>query len=186
MPTNRLIIKKQVAVYASTLFEAAHAAGGPDGVFEVRDQARQVIAAVRQSAELQSVLKDAAYAPEQRSAVLKGVFASLNPALLEVLGVMAERTEADLLPRVWDAYEALIAERLGMCVVEVATTVQLDEHLRELVKKKAEGELGMKVLLEERVDPSLLGGIVMSARGQRIDASVATFAEVARETLKRA
>ena len=75
--------------------------------------------------------------------------------------------------------------KLNLVVVETTTVVPLDDHLREVIRKKAESELGMKVVLDERIDASLLGGIIMSANGERIDASVQTQVENARETLKR-
>ena len=90
-----------------------------------------------------------------------------------------------MLSRVADAYEGLLAGKLNLCVLEVVTAVELDDHLREVIKKKADQELGKNVVLEERVDKSILGGIIMSANGQRIDASVLTQIENARETLKQ-
>ena len=50
--------------------------------------------------------------------------------------------------------------------------VELDDHLREVITKKAEADLGTNVVLREHIDKSLLGGILMSANGKRIDASV--------------
>lgn len=185
MPTNRLVVKEQIAMYAQTLFDAAYNAGGQDGVLEVRDQAKKIIAAVRENADLQSALKDSSYSPEQRASVARGVFEGFNPALVDVVSVMAERAEAELLPRVWDAFEGLVGSKLNLVVVETTTVVPLDDHLREVIRKKAESELGMKVVLDERIDASLLGGIIMSANGERIDASVQTQVENARETLKR-
>ena len=38
MATNRLVVKEEVAVYASVLFDAAHTAGGQEAVLEVREQ----------------------------------------------------------------------------------------------------------------------------------------------------
>ena len=96
MPTNRLVVKEQIATYAQTLFDAAYNAGGQDGVLEVRDQAKKIIAAVRENADFQSALKDSSYSPEQRASVARGVFEGFNPALVDVVSVMAERAEAEL------------------------------------------------------------------------------------------
>ena len=38
MATNRLVVKEEVAVYASVLFDAAHTAGGQEAVLEVRER----------------------------------------------------------------------------------------------------------------------------------------------------
>ncbi len=185
MPNNRLIVKEQIATYANVLFDSAQQLGGQDAVLAVREQLKQTLRAMRTSADLREALKDPAYTSEQRAQIARGMFGECNEALVGVLAVMAERGEADMLSRVADAYEGLLADKLNLCVVEVVTAVELDDHLREVIKKKADQELGKNVVLEERVDKSILGGIIMSANGQRIDASVLTQIENARETLKQ-
>jgi len=185
MPTNRLIVKEQIATYSSVLFDAANDAGGREGVLEVREQAKTIVAALRGNADLQDTLKSSAYSPEQRATIARGVFAGCNPAFLDVLAVMAERGEIDYLPRVANELERLLGEKLGVVVVDVTTAVELDDHLRDIIRKKAETELGKSVVLNERVDKSLLGGIIMSTSDERIDASLLTQAENARAVLRK-
>ena len=114
------------------------------------------------------------------------MFAQCNPVLAEVLGVMAERCEVNLITRVAAAYEEQLGSKLNLSVVDVTTVVPLDDHLREVITKKAETELGMKVVLNEHVDKSLLGGIIMSANGRRIDASMRFQLDNARTVLRQA
>ena len=75
-------------------------------------------------------------------------------------------------------------EQLNVTVVDVTTVVPLDDHLREVITKKAEADLGTKVVLHESIDKSLIGGILMSANGKRIDASMTSQLEAARNVLK--
>ncbi|MFR7650137.1 MAG: F0F1 ATP synthase subunit delta [Eggerthella lenta] len=49
---------------------------------------------------------------------------------------MAERGQADLLPRVFDAYRELLGDKLGICVVDVTTAVPLDDGLHNSLRKK--------------------------------------------------
>ena len=185
MPTNRLVVKETVAAYASILFDAVNAADGQDGVLEVRGQLSQVASAIRGNADLSSALASGEFSPEQRGELARNVFAQCNPALAEVLGVMAERGEANLISRVAAAYEEQLGSKLNLCVVDVTTVVELDDHLREVIKKKAETELGMNVVLNEQIDKSLLGGIIMSANGRRIDASMRFQLDNARTVLRQ-
>lgn len=186
MPTNRLVVKETIAVYGTTLFDAVNAADGQDGVLEVRDQLAQVAAAIRGNADLSAALSDGAFTAQQRGELARNVFAQCNPVLAEVLGVMAERNEVNLITRVAAAYEEQLGTKLNLSVVDVTTVVPLDDHLREVITKKAETELGMKVVLNEHVDKSLLGGIIMSANGRRIDASMRFQLDNARTVLRQA
>ncbi len=185
MPTNRHLEKEKVATYASVLLDSAYVAGGQDAVLEVRDQAEQILRIMRGNIDLSMALEDGSYTPEQRAALARGVFADCNPVLVDVLAVMAERREIPLLSRVWANYGKALERKLNVSVVDVTTVVELDDHLREIIKNKTQADLGTDVVLRERIDPSLLGGLTMSAGGKRIDASVASQLENARTVLKQ-
>ena len=184
MPTNRLVVKETVDTYASVLLDAANAAGGQDAVLEVRDQLEVVTKAPRSNVDLEVALAEEAYTPEQRETLVRNVFAGMNPALVETLLVMAERDDLGLAGRIYRAYDEQIEEKLGVAVVDVTTVVELDDALRETISNKAAQDLGKQVVLREHVDKSILGGIIMSVSGRRIDASIATQLDTARTVLK--
>lgn len=184
MPTNRQILKEKVATYASFLLDGAYEAGGQDAVLEVRDQAERIMRIARSNMDLSDALEDSSYTPEQRGQLVRNLFAECNPVLVDVLAVMAERGDFALLSRVWASYGEQLERKLNVTVVDVTTVVDLDDHLREVITKKAEADLGTKVVLREHIDKSLLGGILMSANGKRIDASVLSQLESARNVLK--
>ena len=184
MPTSRHVLREKVAAYASALLDGAYEAGGQDAVLEVRDQAERVMRAARSNMDLSSALEDSSYTPEQRNGLARSVFAQCHPVLVDVLAVMAERKDFALLSRVWASYGEQLERKLNVTVVDVTTVVELDDHLREVIVRKAEADLGTKVVLREHIDKSLLGGILMSANGKRIDASVLSQLENARNVLK--
>ena len=184
MPNKRLIVKEEVAVYAAVLFDGAFEAGGQEAVLEVRDQMVRVAEAMRTNMELSVALSDPGYTPEQRGELARNVFAGCNPVLLDVLAVLAERGDAALLPRVLENYAEQLQSKLNLCVVDVTTAVPLDDALRRIITEKAEADLDTNVVLRESVDKSILGGIIMSTNGKRIDASVASQLDHARNVLK--
>ena len=184
MPTNRHVQREKVATYASVLLDGAYEAGGRDAALEVRDQAERIIRIVRSNMDLSEALEDSSYTPEQRNDLARSVFAQVNPVLVDVLAVMAERGDFALLSRVWVSYGEQLERKLDVSVVDVTTVVELDDHLREVIIKKTQADLGTNVVLREHIDKSLLGGILMSANGKRIDASVRSQLESARNVLK--
>ena len=184
MPTSRHVLREKVAAYASALLDGAYEAGGQNAVLEVRDQAERILRIARSNMDLSDALEDSSYTPEQRGQLVRNLFASSNPVLVDVLAVMAERGDFALLSRVWASYGEQLERKLNVTVVDVTTVVELDDHLREVITKKAEADLGTNVVLREHIDKSLLGGILMSANGKRIDASVLSQLENARNVLK--
>ena len=69
----------------------------------------------------------------------------------------------------------------GLTVVLV--THFMDEALRAKVREKAEHDLDAPVYLVERVDPAIIGGIMLEVRGKRYDASVRAQLANIRKTL---
>lgn len=186
MPTNRLVVKEEVAVYASVLLDGLYKDGGQDAVLEGREQLRIIAQYMRTSVDLADAMSDLSYTPEQRGTVVKNTFSELgfNPLLVDTVVVMAERGDIDYLGRVYSEYGEQLESKLDITVVDVTTSVPLDDHLRQIIINKTSEDLGTKVVLRESVDKAILGGIVMSAHGKRIDASVQSQLESARNVLK--
>lgn len=184
MPANRHVAKAASELYASTLVDALANGGGIQAVMEGRKQMEQVISYNRKNVALMDAMRDPSYTPEQRSNLVQGVFETFQPALKSVLGLMAERGELGSLSRVYESFNRLVSEKLNTTVVDVVTRVPLDDHLRKIITDKTSADLGQDVVLQEQIDPYMLGGIIMSANGRRIDASVNTMLENARHTLK--
>ncbi len=183
MATNRLVEKGKVEVYARTLFDAVRD-NGEGALAEVRNQMQTLLHLIYSDMDLTYALNNPDYTPEQRYALAHAVFADANPALCEVLAVMAENGDANMISRIYHAYEGLMTSELNLCVVDVTTVVPLDDKLRQQIKDKTEADLGCKAVLNESIDKSILGGIVMSVNGMRIDASVISQLNHARHLLK--
>ena len=183
MATNRLVEKQEVATYASALLRAAQEAGGRDEVLAIRSELGAVATAVRSESEVVEVLTDSAYEPEQRNATARKLFSMCDPILADVLAVMAERGDVEKVARVVASFEEQLRSELNLNVVEVTTAVPLDDDLRAKITAKLAADFGTDVVLDEHVDKSILGGIIMSANGRRIDASVTSQLDHARNVL---
>ena len=151
-----------------------------------REQLHTVAKYVRSSIELKNALADSGGSPEKNSELIKNTFSELgfDSLLVEVLGVMAERGNMGYLTQVYTSYNQLLENKLGIVVVDVTTKVALNDSLRQRIEKKTATDLGKNVVLRESIDESLLGGIIMSAQGKRIDASIVSQLESARRVLK--
>lgn len=183
MPTNRILDKQSVATYVSCLLEAAQASGR---VFENIDDLRSAYATVNKSAQMREFLGNVNVPAANRSALIRDVFAGLAPEVVSVLAVLAERGDMRLLGRVATAYGEAAEKATNTIVVDVTTAVALDDHLRDVIKQKLSADLGGEVRLNEKVDRSIVGGIIMSTHGKRMDASVKTQLTHARAVLSTA
>ncbi len=183
MRTSRALAKQIVATYAEALFEAAAA---DDAVDAVGVQLGEAVRTVRAHTELRDALLTDVVPAANRGEITREVFASMHPAVSAALGVMAERGQVDLLSGVAEAYAAVAESKRDMAAVEVVTVVELTDTLRDAIKAKLSADLGKNVVLREKVDPSIVGGIIISTGGRTIDASMASQLEAAKVTLSTA
>lgn len=106
-----------------------------------------------------------------------------SPEVLETLAAMQREDDLDLVSQVAKQYKEYLDAEDKTVSVTVTTAVPLDDDLREKVRAKAEADLKAPVYLLERVDPSIIGGIMLEARGKRYDASVRAQLANIRKTL---
>ena len=106
-----------------------------------------------------------------------------SPEVLETLSAMHQDDDLDLIDKVARHYKELLDSEDTTVSVTVTTAVPMDDALREKVRAKTEKDLGAPVYLVERVDPSIIGGVILEARGKRYDASVRAQLANIRKTL---
>ena len=183
MPTNRVRDKQSVATYVAILLDAAQAEGR---VFEDIEDLSAARTAVNTSSQMREFLQNDSVPAANKSALVREAFAGLAPEVVSVLAVMAERGDVRLLGRVATEFGEAAEKATGTVVVDVTTAVELDDNLREVIKKKLSADLGGSIRLNEKVDRSIVGGIIMSTHGKRMDASVKTQLSHARAVLSTA
>lgn len=106
-----------------------------------------------------------------------------TPEVLETLATMADQGDIALVKDVAAEYKSLLDQQDATVSVTVTTAVSMDDKLRAAVKAKAVELLGAPVYLVERVDPAIIGGIVVEARGYRYDVSVRAQLSAIRKSL---
>lgn len=172
------------AGYARALYDLAALAGAVDACDEGMTAAA---AAVRGSVDLRAALTDTTVPVEKKRDVLRDIFgASVTPEVLAVVTVLVERGLTGSVGDVARAFRELAETERGVVVAEVTTAVPLDDALRASVTDKLAASTGRPVVLRERVDAAILGGIRIKVAGRVLDGSVSTQLENVRQALTSA
>lgn len=121
-----------------------------------------------------------------KESFLKDVFADrLDPLFLEFLLVLVRKHRIGFLPEIIKAFRALVAQEKGIIVALVTSAVALLEKERDALTRSLEEQTGKKIELETKVDPSILGGMIVIMGDQIIDGSVRySLAQLQDELLK--
>lgn len=169
-------------VYAQSLFELAHAQGLAD---EVRGELEQLAAAAETSPEVAAFWESVALDSDRRAELLERMFrGKLSDLTLNTLQVANANERVGMLKALLRCF-VLRQEAAANQVEAVATSaVELDTAQRHAVIETAARLSGMTPLVDFRVDPTLLGGLILQIGDVRYDNSVRRHLSVAAGLLR--
>jgi ATP synthase F1 delta subunit len=156
-------------VYAEALLQAAQEQGRMD---EVRRELAEFVEAVETSPELRSLLRNPQIQPHVKRDALAAALAEAEPLVRNFLLLLAEKGRLGEVGEIRAELERLIARQERILELELTTAVELSDAEAAKVVGQIEQAAGRKVEATRSVDPELIGGIVIQAGSQRLDASV--------------
>jgi F-type H+-transporting ATPase subunit delta len=165
------MIAEQVSQrYARALFMAAKGRKLIDQAYEQFDVLKKVLAQDR-------TLLDFLTAPHVTDArkyeLVKNVFGPrLEKLFVEFLFVLMEKNRVNFLPAIIDAFQLLVEEDKGIVRAGITTAVPLSADEERNVTARLEARTGKKILLEKKIDPAILGGMIVIVNDEIIDGSV--------------
>jgi F-type H+-transporting ATPase subunit delta len=164
------------------LFGAAKDAGRLE---QVHEALADFAAAIQQSPELRSVLRNPQLDPTAKAEILADIAGDEEPLFKNFLLVVAEKGRAGEIDEMAAEFERLIAREERRITVELTTARELTDDEAKAIVAQIEKAAGRKVEATRTVDPDIVGGIVLQAGSHRADASVRGRLERLRQELVR-
>jgi F-type H+-transporting ATPase subunit delta len=122
--------------------------------------------------ELRSVLRNPQLDPRAKADVLQELLGDADELVRNFLRLAAEKGRIGEIMEIASEFDRLMAAEERRLNVELTTAYELsDEEARNIVKQ-IEQSTGRAVQATRRVDPALIGGLVLQADTLRVDASV--------------
>ena len=128
--------------------------------------------AVAESPELAAVLRNPQLESSAKSTILADLAGDDEPLFTHFLQVVAEKGRAGEFDEIAKEFERLMAREERRLTVELTTARELTDAEADAILKQIEDAAGRKVEATRKVDPDLVGGIVLQAGSLRVDASV--------------
>ncbi len=176
--SRRYIVRE---IYSEVLFDLAEQGGEINTVQEELAVVRQIL---RQEPEFAALLNSEIIKGEEKMGIVRRVFGGrLSPLTVNFLCVLARRGRMGFLAGISDRFEALADEYHHRQPVEVTVAKEPDAAFIEKLKADLAAALNSEVKLSVRVDPSLIGGVVLRKDDMMIDGSVRSSLERAVRTI---
>jgi F-type H+-transporting ATPase subunit delta len=170
--------------YARAILDLGQAQGNLD---RVGADLRGLAAALKESAELVSVLTNPAIRRADRKKVVEALLAKLGAAQLSktVVALLLDRERLAALPDIARELDAMIEARAGRVSAEVVSATPLSKPQLDQIVAALEKLSGKKVDVTKREDPALLGGVVAKLGDTVYDGSLRTQLRTLRDELSR-
>jgi ATP synthase F1 delta subunit len=156
-------------VYARSLFEVAQEQKKLD---EVRDQLGEFADALDENRELQVFFFSPYFSTQEKKDGLKKAVSGIEDIFENFLELLIEKHRMPAVFRVRRELDRLWEKEHQLLPVEVTSAIELDKQTVKQIGDRIGEQTGQKVELSAKVEPDILGGIVVRVGNSIIDASI--------------
>ena len=175
-------IEPAARVYAEALYDAGREAGRTR---EIDRDLRALLSELGDNRLLLQALANPAIPREAKKRVLTQLLQDSEPLLRNAVLVLTDHGRVNLLGDAASAYAELVAAEDRVLTVEVTTAVELDEAQLDALRERVSAAVGHEAKVVATVDPEIIGGLILKARGVLLDASIRRRLEEIRRALIR-
>jgi F-type H+-transporting ATPase subunit delta len=171
--------------YATALFEVALET---NAIEAVKADLERFDALVAGNPDLLRLVRSPAFSAEQQLQALTAVFdrVGIGDLAARFLGLVTTKRRLFAVRAMVRAFRQLVAQYKGEATAEVTVAEGLkDEHL-EALRAALKAVSGKDVDLEIKVDPAIIGGLVVKLGSRMVDTSLRTKLNAIRHAMKEA
>jgi F-type H+-transporting ATPase subunit delta len=155
--------------YAEAMFGIAQRQNSIDRTLEDVQQ----IAVLFKHRKLAYLLREPKIPAKRKETALRQALESrVLPTSLNLALLVVQRELVDVMPNIATELEGIVRDYRNEAVAQVTTAAQMDEAQQALVKQALEKATGKRIIMQARIDSSILGGVVARVGDEVIDGSV--------------
>ncbi|MDR3305479.1 MAG: ATP synthase F1 subunit delta [Clostridiales Family XIII bacterium] len=167
--------------YGRALFDAAADGGIVDAT---REELSGISGVFKENPDLRKLFLLPTIAGENKKAVAKRVFEGrISRELLNFICILIDKRRVGAWDGIVRCYEKLVDERDGFTKGVLYSVIPVEGETLGRFETESGKAIGKKVRLENRIDESLIGGVMIYVDGKLIDASIKGRLENLKQTL---
>lgn len=173
MATNETSVDGVAGRYASALFDLARESSNVDGI---EGDLVNFQALLDESPDLVRLVRSPMIAADDQAKALAAVLdkAGIGGLTANFLKLVTSNRRLFVIQDMIKVYRSLAAKARGEITAEVTSAFALDDQQITALKEKLKASVGKDVTLLSKVDPSILGGLIVKVGSRMIDSSLKT------------
>lgn len=164
--------------YAKAVLEAAHDKGAAG---EVNNDMLSIASTIGGNAELKEFLVSPTTTSDAKENALLEIFSGINELTKKLFTLLHNNKRFEILGAVASEYNRLFEEMNGVEIATVTTAIAMDQEIEAKVLSKILEFSNKKVVIDNKIDESIIGGFILRIGDKQYNASVASRLQ----TLKR-
>jgi F-type H+-transporting ATPase subunit delta len=169
--------------YASALFDLAR---DQSGIGVVERQFRELSEMLDGSEDLRRLVQSPVFSAEDQERAIGAIadHAGIKGLVGNFLRLVARNRRLFALPGIMTAFHQMAARYRGEVTADVTSAHPLSADQVAILKEAIEGKIGKRVTLQTRVNPAILGGLIVRVGSRMIDTSLRTRLMTVKTQLK--
>lgn len=169
-------------VYAQSLFDAAIEENSLEETMKEVDMLDSIF---KETPAFLTLLSSPAVTDGEKQEMLRNTLSGrVEGIMYNFMRILADKGRASLFPLIAKEFTAIYRAHHGILPVTAVTAVPMDERQIVRLGEKLSASIGKKVLLDNKIDPSLLGGVLLRYDGHEVDGSVKDRLDNLRKALR--
>jgi F-type H+-transporting ATPase subunit delta len=171
--------------YATALFDLALEANAVDAVKGYLDRFDALTA---ESADLTRLVRSPVFSADEQVAALSAVLdrAGISGLASNFLKLVASNRRLFAVRDMIRAFRELVAEHKGQATAAVTVAEQLKDQHVEALRAALNSVTGKHVDLDVKVDPAIIGGLIVKLGSRMVDSSLRTKLNAIKHAMKEA
>lgn len=167
--------------YAQGLFELAR----ENGTIEAKkEQAEQLLRAFRENPDVNILLRAVKITKEEKKNFIMAVFSkAADGDMIRLMKLMVDKGRVYYMQKTLEDFVRLAEDSMGIEHAVVLSARPLREADLTRIRNALQAKHGKKIVLENRVDPSVIAGIKVTVGSNVTDATMKNRIDSMRETL---
>lgn len=174
--------QSKIAVrYARALFMLGKETGNTTMLYE---DIQKIDSILHHSEELKAVISNPVIRISQKKTILQKVLQpSVGELTLRFIILVAENKREQHLPGICRNFTDMVRKELGIVPAVITTAWPLTWEISAVIRDNLEKETGKTVVLSERINPSIIGGMILRIEDLQYDGSISAQLEKIKSAL---
>ncbi len=179
------IVSGMAGRYATALFELADEA---DAIDVVKADLDRFDALMAESADLMRLVRSPVFSADERGTALGAVLqrAGIGGLAANFLKLVTANRRLFAVRDMIKGFRALVARHKGEATAEVTVAEKLNDEHTQALRAALKSVSGKDVDLDIRIDPAIIGGLVVKLGSRMVDTSLRTKLNAIRHAMKEA